>query len=238
VAQNLAAFASLAAEDDAFLGELAAAALVRLQQAYGLDAVGLGALAGPVRRRVWVRWFEGQGISPDLGMIERAEAALAAGGEATLQGGLRLDARGGWVRVGRPRQESASPALEVSAVALALGESRRWGDYLVGLSAERPSAARWASAIPGAALPLQLRGRSPGDRLPVRGHHRRLQDLLVDAKIPREQRSGLPVVCDSRGSPLWIPGVPALCRHDAKATDVWLWAQRIAEASDEADPGL
>ena len=45
-----------------------------------------------------------------------------------------------------------------------------------------------ASDRPG----LTVRGRRPGDRLA--GRRRKVQDLLVDAKVPRAERDGWPIV--------------------------------------------
>jgi tRNA(Ile)-lysidine synthase len=50
-------------------------------------------------------------------------------------------------------------------------------------------------------FPLFVRGRKDGDRLKPLGMDgvKKLQDILVDAKVPQEQRNLLPLVCDSRG---------------------------------------
>lgn len=56
--------------------------------------------------------------------------------------------------------------------------------------------------------PLVVRTRRPGDRLRPAGApgSRKLQDLLVDRKIPRQARDRLAIVGDARGV-LWVPGV-------------------------------
>ena len=61
----------------------------------------------------------------------------------------------------------------------------------------------------GAGLPaLRLRHRRPGDRLRTGGGTRRLQDVLVDAGVPRPVRDLWPVVAaDDRI--VWVPGVAA-----------------------------
>ena len=57
--------------------------------------------------------------------------------------------------------------------------------------------------------PLMLRAPRPGDRMTPRGGRgsRKLSDLLIDAKIPREARSALPVLCDAAGAMLFVPGL-------------------------------
>ena len=56
---------------------------------------------------------------------------------------------------------------------------------------------------------LHLRAPRPGDRMRPRGGagSRKLQDLLVDAKIPRERRRTLPVLCTAGGTILLVPGL-------------------------------
>jgi tRNA(Ile)-lysidine synthetase-like protein len=62
---------------------------------------------------------------------------------------------------------------------------------------------------------LEARARRPGDRLQPPGmapHHKTLQDLFVDAHVPRRERDKWPVVvCGDRV--VWVPGV----RVDARA---------------------
>jgi tRNA(Ile)-lysidine synthase len=58
-------------------------------------------------------------------------------------------------------------------------------------------------------LPLTVRSRKPGDRfrpLGMGGRERKLQDVLVDRKIPRERRDSLPLVVDGSDRILWIVG--------------------------------
>ena len=57
-------------------------------------------------------------------------------------------------------------------------------------------------------LPLLVSTRHPGDRMRPLGQNRakRLQDILVDAHVPRHLRDSLPVISD-REEIVWIPGV-------------------------------
>jgi tRNA(Ile)-lysidine synthase len=56
---------------------------------------------------------------------------------------------------------------------------------------------------------LSVRPLRPGDRiLPFgQGREKKLKEILIDRKIPGDERWGRPVVCDSEGTILWIPGV-------------------------------
>lgn len=55
--------------------------------------------------------------------------------------------------------------------------------------------------------PLIVRSRKPGDRIrPLGlGGTKKVQDILVDAKVPVEERDEVPIVCDRNG-PLWVVG--------------------------------
>ncbi len=57
--------------------------------------------------------------------------------------------------------------------------------------------------------PLSVRTRRPGDRLRPLGApgRRKVQDLLVDRKVPRDERDRVPIVVDARGRLVWVAGV-------------------------------
>ena len=57
-------------------------------------------------------------------------------------------------------------------------------------------------------LPLAVRNRRPGDRFRPLGApgKRKLQDFLVDRKVPRARRDALPLVVDGRDRIVWVPG--------------------------------
>ena len=57
-------------------------------------------------------------------------------------------------------------------------------------------------------LPLAIRSRRRGDRFrPLGlGHRKKLQDFLVDRKIPREIRDSLPLVVDGQDRIVWVVG--------------------------------
>jgi tRNA(Ile)-lysidine synthase len=68
----------------------------------------------------------------------------------------------------------------------------------------------------GLALPLEVRPLRAGDRIrpfgrdaggSARGGGKRVKEIMIDLKVPREDRWGRPVVCDANGAILWIPGV-------------------------------
>lgn len=99
-----------------------------------------------------------------------------------VPGILRLDEIGASVRV-----ESVSPPPDDAA-----------GDRGIRVA--------WLDAA-AVRPPLHVRGRRPGDRYRPRGldGSAKVQDLMVDRKIPRRLRDSVPVVADASGI-VWIPG--------------------------------
>ncbi|MFD2671522.1 tRNA lysidine(34) synthetase TilS [Marinicrinis sediminis] len=58
-------------------------------------------------------------------------------------------------------------------------------------------------------LPMEVRSRQPGDRMQIHGLNgsKKVKDMLIDRKIPRLLRDGLPLLADAKGRILWMPGV-------------------------------
>ena len=69
------------------------------------------------------------------------------------------------------------------------------------------------------ALPLGVRNRRPGDRFRPLGAPggRKLQDFLVDRKVPRDDRDALPLVVDQRDRIVWVVGQAVA--EDFRVTD-------------------
>jgi tRNA(Ile)-lysidine synthetase-like protein len=53
---------------------------------------------------------------------------------------------------------------------------------------------------------LVVRNRRAGDRLKLAAGHRKLQDLLVDRKVPRAERDRIPIVVDAANRIVWVAG--------------------------------
>jgi len=86
---------------------------------------------------------------------------------------------------------------------------------------------------------LIVRSREPGDVIRPFGMRgkKKLQDVLVDRKVPRSQRDRVPIVCDERDRVLWVAGQVAC--EDGRVTDrtqsvVILKLSRLGEEGDEA----
>lgn len=206
VAERLASFARLAAEDDALLEELATAAWRRLVLPEGgLDAVGVRALEPPLRRRVLARLLTREGAVVDDATLGRSLDAVAQGRSATLSGGLQLRASGGLVRCVRPRAVVRDSLVLEGEGASGMLEGTGW-TFTVGPAPQRPGALRLI--LPSEVRwPLTVRTRRPGDRIQGAGGSRKLQDLFVDLRVPSERRDLQPVVVDGVGRLVWVPGL-------------------------------
>ncbi|RYZ37215.1 MAG: tRNA lysidine(34) synthetase TilS [Myxococcaceae bacterium] len=224
---HLANFSRLAAEDEALLERLANVSWERLSlPGGGLDAVGVGALEAPLRRRVLARLLEAAGARVDQGTLERVMDAVRRGGSTPLSGGASLKATGGRVRCVGPHPEGPPGALVLAGPG-AEGGFGAWR-FQVAEGLVPPGVLEFALGKE-TAWPLTVRSRRPGDRVRTRSGHRKVQDVLVDARVPAEARDAQPVVVDADGGLLWLPGVLAsVAARGAGSTEVAsrhsLWA--------------
>ncbi len=69
-------------------------------------------------------------------------------------------------------------------------------------------------------LPLIVRTRKIGDKMAVKGLNgsRKIKDIFIDKKISLQDRDSWPIVCDSTGKILWIPGIKK-SKFDKKKSD-------------------
>jgi tRNA(Ile)-lysidine synthase len=139
---------------------------------------------------------------------------------ATAASGRRVDLGDGWIAETAfdrlvIRRPSPAPSGEL-AVTLGTEAERgeaRWGDWCItwhAAAAGETRRAEWATWV--TAGPLAVRAGQPGERIrPLGGVGRRaVRRLLMEARVPRIERSAYPVVL--RGADIvWIPGV---CRSD------------------------
>ncbi|WNG57044.1 tRNA lysidine(34) synthetase TilS [Archangium gephyra] len=230
VAPRLAAFSRLAAEDEALLSGLADGAWSRLSLPDGsLDAVGVRALEPPLRRRVLARLLAESGAEVDEASLARVLRAVETGRPVSLGGGrargaLQLRTAGGRVRC--VRRETVAP-VEPPPVLVLAGEGASGVQPGTGwtftvatvppppgtLGLPLPEETRW---------PLTVRTRGPGDRVRGPAGSRKLQDVMVDRRIPAERRGLLPVVTDAEQTVLWVPDV--WNSTSAAAVRLFLWA--------------
>ena len=219
IVEVLCRTADIAREDDAFLAAAAeqatARTLVAVPGGLKLDVAAMAELPAAVQRRVARRALEtvghprAYGLTDVLAVLE----ACRTGHTAVDLSGVRMERIGpGVVLVSKG--VAARPSwpvrdLEVPGT-VALPEA---GGRIVAtgpLPVEEappptPVRAVFDGALAGAKL--VVRNRRPGDRLRPRGlagRSKKLQDVLVDRKVPRQERDDVPLVLDTEGRILWV----------------------------------
>jgi tRNA(Ile)-lysidine synthetase-like protein len=183
----------------------------------------------------------------DLAHVEAARAIVAGGvgGRADLPGGVGLHVGyGSAFTVGVARELNA-PQLAGEAVELPLpGRAALAPGWVIEaiVCAETENEATITIANQAANLdadtvvgPLIVRRRRPGDRYRPAGGRgsRRLQDMFVDAKIPRALRAAWPVVVANE-TIVWAPGLrPAADFAVGPATRRFLRLRVIGPTEEE-----
>lgn len=58
-------------------------------------------------------------------------------------------------------------------------------------------------------LPLYIRSRENGDKIAVKNLKgtKKVNDIFIDSKIPKQKRDAYPIVVDAKNTVLWIPGL-------------------------------
>jgi len=87
---------------------------------------------------------------------------------------------------------------------------------------------------------LRLRGRRPGDRIRLPGGSRRISDLLIDRKVPREDRDAVRMLA-SGSDVLWVEGLAAaagvLVEEAVADGDAVPMRRALALAAEAAEAG-
>jgi tRNA(Ile)-lysidine synthase len=229
IVEVLARSAAIWDADAELLDELASGELARMARrpgnALALDRAALLARPPAIGRRVArlalsevaggrrFVGFEAAERLLELAAGQRGRRLALPGQSAELDGDEVVLTR----RHGRARG-AASPAVNFPGVALSIpGEvsfpgtrltitaERRAGVEALGEAAGDPRTATLdAATLSG----LVVRARRPGDRFrPLgSGGRKKLQDYLVDRKVPREERDAVPIVADGDGRIVWVAG--------------------------------
>jgi tRNA(Ile)-lysidine synthase len=227
----LARFAEMAAEDEAFLARTAAEVtpamtLPAVDGVQQLDVRGLRQLPAPLARRVVRGAIETAGGVASFRDVEAVLQLARTDKEGRKE--RHLDLQGSRVDRDGPMltfvaHTAAGPvdaarsgfsyALPIPGeVALPETGTTIRASLITG-AIERPAgtdgvsmAAVQADRLAG---PLTVRSRQPGDRFRPFGApgSRKLQDLLVDRKVPRAGRDRVPLIVDREGRIVWVVGL-------------------------------
>ena len=213
----LARAATLAADDENVLDRLAVESAVSIvlhagPAAADLDRDGLRKLPPAIARRVLRRVLEN--VAPHapwradhFEAILRLAARRTGGGSLDLPG-VRVERVSNVVRV---RAGTGAP-VAAFAYTLAPGGEVVVAEAGLRLTASDPGGASetadeaYLMQVPVTAFPLTVRNRRPGDRVALSGGTRKVQDLMVDAKIPRSERDRVALIVAAGGQILWVIG--------------------------------
>jgi tRNA(Ile)-lysidine synthase len=222
VEQALLRLASAAAADAAYLDETAnlfwQALAQRSQRSVEFPRLELTALSPALQSRLLlaaVRHLLGDTPQVEAIHLQTMQAALAPRPvgvrRLSLPAGLAFVMQGQSVRLTVGEEGSAQAIPETPLALPGRTDVAGWRVEAAVLPTESatPAADAYEAFLDLDALgsALTVRSRRPGDRLrPVGlGGEKKLQDLLVDAKVPRDQRDAVPLVCASWGI-AWVVG--------------------------------
>ena len=185
-----------------------------------LDRPSLAALGEGLREGVLRRVLQSVGIDPSSRLVRDLSVKLVPvpGARLDLPGGLTAWAEPEELLAGRPHP----PPPETPLVAPGATRLPDWGIEVVTEVVAPPASPRtgaWEALLDGgvAADALAVRSRRPGDRYRPLGApgERKLQDVLVDAKVPRAIRDRVPLLT-AGGRLVWVAG--QRIAHDVRIT--------------------
>jgi len=189
-----------------------------------LDREALRALHPALQRRVFrhaVEQFQGHlmGISTaHVLALCRLAATDASGKEIHLPGGLRAVAEGHRIFLALA-SEAAGPVAPAAGRLIVPAPGRYdYAGMTIDIRKEvsaKPGSGALPTPVPNAAhmdadairWPMTIRSWKPGDRFRPLGLHgtKKLQDFFTDSKIPRSERSRIPLLCDGEKI-CWVVG--------------------------------
>jgi tRNA(Ile)-lysidine synthase len=214
IVESLAGLAALMREDDSALAQAADRLLAEsgrtMDGAVTLDVAALSA-APPavVRRAVHAAFRQASQTAHSLTRrhIEALRGLLSREGPVRLPGGFVGRRVGGEIRIGRSGGESPTPGLDAPGkIPVRPGVWTAWPPLACRIRVRRLPAGRvcldaptrWQALLSPRLLleRLSLRAWRPGDRFRPLGMQgrKKLQDLFVDAKVPRGERGRIPLL--------------------------------------------
>jgi tRNA(Ile)-lysidine synthase len=227
--EALARAARLAADEDDFLEQAVTQAarsiVLEGEDTSRVDLDGLAALPAALRRRIVWRALERASDGRPVGAVH-VDVVLAFARDP--REGARLTLPGQWVtavagaltfaprRVAAPallaRPDQERQPLPLAVPGRVCDPRGRWTMEVS--PAQVGAVAYWdghpdrAVIDAGVGTDLFVRTRRPGDRVAPIGldGHKKLQDVFVDRKVPRQERDHVPLVVDANDRILWVAG--------------------------------
>lgn len=154
--------------------------------------------------------FDRLGLAPNERLLKAMDRNVLDGGPSSS-----VNAGKGWKLANRYEEALFEPAgRKGDAIEIVVKEGKKISPAQAKRIAAKGDAEVFDAA--GLTLPLAVRPLRAGDRIrPFGGStggrsregDKKVKEILIDRKIPRDDRWGRPVVCDAEGAILWIPGV-------------------------------
>ncbi|MGH7823074.1 MAG: tRNA lysidine(34) synthetase TilS, partial [Candidatus Binatia bacterium] len=211
----LARAADLLRDDEELLARTARRALRRILRDADLDVAALRRLPAALQRRVirlWLGARRGNLLRIGADHVDAIRALAAGGGSAVSIPGGTVGRTGERLSWGRRRREAGGTV----AIPIASGRWIEAGEWRIRCRRARggvreTAPGRWRAVFDPQALDgsrLRVRSAAPGDRVrPLGlGGSKKLQDVFVDRKVPKEERAGWPVV-EVGSTIVWLPGL-------------------------------
>lgn len=198
-----------------------ASAAVRAGEGWMLDRRRFRGLHVALQRRLIkliLNYVEPSSFSFDYERVEETASAIAAEEPSVI----RIDIGNGWILsreydeayVGPVRPARGPFSYEVPGPEARVDVPEARASFLLSRTdapSPSPPDSRWEAFFDESSLefPLAIRNRRPGDRIEPMGLNgsKKVQDMFVDAKVPKSLRDGLPLLVDASGRVLWIPGM-------------------------------
>lgn len=215
ISARLALSAETLRADEALLNQIAAEKLNELRYNESLLASMLLRQPLSIQRRALRLWLFEQKLSECSGfsVISELINLCENGGKTQILKDIIVQREDELLSVIRGK-----PFRELPNVELVPGSSIMWGDFKItthlstGINAVSAGVAVFPATCSLSAKKLNnrsiiVRQRKAGDRIKPTGFKgsKKIKDVLIDAQIPQDQRSSIPIVtCDE--DVLWIPG--------------------------------
>ena len=222
VEHAVARFMKILREEDGYLREKARETIPFISRErkgeIEVSRSSLARLPRGMQRRVVLELIHSMGADARWTHLETLGSLVDGEGEAMVQlpGGLMVVREGEHLRFTRehPQGPEDREILVPGPGLYALG-SFLFHFQEVGPGAEKVVPSPWSLLLDRDKVdfPMVIRYKRPGDVIYLeKVGHKKLQDLFVDAKVPRGERARLPLLVDSGGRVLWVPGL----RWDAR----------------------
>lgn len=179
-----------------------------------LDREGLLGIQPELRARILRIAASRAGVALSRGGTRTGAAFIMegrSGSSIDIGGGLRLGREYGTLLLGSPTPAPSTESVLIRApgkgsARLRLGATTYRARWRVG---SRTPEREGCIAVPvrGGHYPYEIRAWRPGDRIRLAGGSRKLKKLFGDRRVPRSERSGIPVLADGDGRVWWVAGV-------------------------------